>query len=81
MKKSLTALFALLLAFTFGTATLAYAETPAAQDQPAAGAKKEEMKTEKKTVKKHYKKKIVKRKAVKKEKKEKNEKMEKEETK
>lgn len=68
MKKSLTALFALLLAFTFGTATLAYAETPAAQDQPAAGAKKEEMKTEKKkvvkkkAVKKHYKKKMKKEK-------------------
>ncbi|MHB8667600.1 MAG: hypothetical protein ACYC7B_08825 [Burkholderiales bacterium] len=68
MKKSLTALFALLLAFTFGTATLAYAETPATQDQPAAGAKKEEMKTEKKkvvkkkAVKKHYKKKMKKEK-------------------
>ena len=79
MKKSLTALFALLLAFTFGTATLAYAETPAAQDQPAAGAKKEEMKTEKKAekkaVKKHYVKKHYKKKIKKEKKEEKKEEM------
>jgi pentapeptide MXKDX repeat protein len=67
MKKSLTALIALVLAFAFGTATLAYAEGPAAKDESTAGAKKDEMKTEKK-VKKHTKK--IKKKAAKKEKKE-----------
>jgi ABC-type transporter MlaC component len=72
MKKSLTALFALLLAFAFGTATLAYAETPAAKDETAAAAKKE-MKTEKKEkkkVRKHVKKKVHKKEMKKEEKKE-----------
>ena len=72
MKKSLTAVIALALAFVFGTATLAYAEGPAAPAAKSEGmadgnGKKDEMKMEKKE-KKHTKK--MKKKAAKKEKKE-----------
>lgn len=64
MKKSLTALIALTLAFVFGTATLAYAEAPAAKTEGAAAdVHKDEMKAEKKEVKKHKK---LKKKAAKK---------------
>jgi hypothetical protein len=52
MKKSLTALLALALAFVFGTATLVYAETPATNGAaPSAETKKDE-KTEVKKAKK-----------------------------
>ena len=58
MKKSLTALFALMFAFIFGTATIAYAEAPAAGAAPTEKEMKTEKKTkkEKKTNKKHAKK-------------------------
>jgi ribosomal protein L12E/L44/L45/RPP1/RPP2 len=49
MKKSLTALFALMFAFIFGSATIAYAEAPAAG--AAQTEKNEEMKTDKNTKK------------------------------
>jgi hypothetical protein len=66
MKKSLIALFALALAFVFGTATLVYADTAPAGGAPSADVKKDE-KTE---VKKTKKTKKMKKKAAKKEKKE-----------
>ncbi|MHB8743144.1 MAG: hypothetical protein ACYC9L_08435 [Sulfuricaulis sp.] len=68
MKKSLTALFALALAFVFGTATLVYADTSATGDAPSADMKKDEkpMVKKKKVMKK---KKVIKKKKVMKKKK------------
>ncbi len=51
MKKSLTALIALALAFVFGTATLVYADAPAAGAVPSADVKKEDKAEVKKTKK------------------------------
>lgn len=64
MKKTLTALFALALAFVFGTATLAYAEAPADNGTPSASVKKDEKVAPKKKVKKAKKKVMKKKKKV-----------------
>jgi outer membrane biosynthesis protein TonB len=67
MKKSLTALFALALAFVFGTATLVYADTAPAGGAPSADVKKDEKTEMKKDKKAKKEKKTKKTKKMKKE--------------